>query len=62
VENEISETAPFIIVPNNIEYFLVTLNKQMKDMYDNFKSLKKLIKEDLKKYISHADRLVELTY
>jgi hypothetical protein len=50
VEKEISETTPFTIVTNNIKYLGVTLTKQVKDLYDkNFKSLKKEIKEDLRK-------------
>ena len=42
---------------------MVTLIKQVKDMYDNnFKSLKKEIEEDLKNgEIDHAHVLVELT-
>ena len=47
-EKEIREMAPFTIVTNNITYLNVTLNKQVKDMYDkNFKPLKKKIIEDL---------------
>jgi len=38
-EKEIRETIPFIIVPNSIKYLGLTLNKQVKDLYDkNFKS------------------------
>jgi hypothetical protein len=44
-EKEIRETTPFTIftiVTNNIKYFSVTLNKEVKDLYDkNFNSLKK---------------------
>jgi hypothetical protein len=41
----------FKIVTNNIKYLGVTLNKQVKDLYDkNFKSLKKEIKEDLRRW------------
>jgi hypothetical protein len=48
-EKEIKETTPFTIVTNNIKY-LVTRSKEVKDLYDkNFKSLKKEIKEDLRK-------------
>ena len=51
VEKEIRETTPFTIVTNNIKYLGVTLSKQMKDLYDkNFKSLKKEIKEDLRRW------------
>ena len=43
-EKEIRETVPFTIVTNNIIYLLVTLTKQVKDLYDkNFKTLKKEI-------------------
>ena len=49
-ENEIRETTPFSIVTNNIKYLGVTLTKEVKDLYDkNFKSLKKEIKEDLRR-------------
>ena len=42
---------PFTIVTNNIRYLGVTLTKQVKDLYDkNFKSLKKEIKEDLRRW------------
>jgi len=50
-EKEIRETTPFIIVPNNIKYLGVTLTKQVKDLYNkNFKTLKKEIEEDLKRW------------
>jgi len=50
-EKEIKEMTPFTIVPNNIKYLGVTLTKQVKDLYDkNFKSLKKEIKEDLRRW------------
>ena len=40
---------PFTIATNNIKY-LVTLTKEVKDLYDkNFKSVKKEIGEDLRK-------------
>jgi hypothetical protein len=43
---EIKETTPFTIATNNIKYLVVTLTKQVKDLYDNdFKSLKKEIKK-----------------
>ena len=42
---------PFKIVTNNITYFGVTLNKQVNHLYDkNFKSLKKEIEEDLRRW------------
>ena len=41
-EKEIRETTAFTIVKNNIDYFNVTVTKQVKDLYNkNFKSLKK---------------------
>jgi hypothetical protein len=51
-EREIREkTPPFSIVTNNIKYIGVTLTKEVKDLYDeNFKSLKKVIKEDLRRW------------
>jgi hypothetical protein len=49
-EKEITETTPFTIVTNNIKYLGVTLTKEVKHMYSkNFKSLKKEIKEDLRR-------------
>ena len=50
-EKEIRETTPFTIVTNNIKYRGVTITKEVKDLYDkNFKSLKKEIKEDLRRW------------
>ena len=50
-EKEIRETSPFIIATNNIKYLGVTLTKQLKDLHDkNFKSLKKEIKGDTRKW------------
>jgi hypothetical protein len=50
-EKEIRETKPFTIVTSNIKYVGVTLTKEVKDLYDkNFKSLKKEIKEDLRRW------------
>ena len=50
-EKEIRETTPSTIVTNNIKYLGVTLNKEVKDLYDeNFKSLKKEITEDLRRW------------
>jgi hypothetical protein len=49
-EKENRETTLFSIVTNNIKYFGVTLTKEVKDLYDkNFRSLKKEIKEDLRR-------------
>jgi hypothetical protein len=49
-EKEIREPTPFTIAKNNIKYLIVTLTKQVKDMYvKNFESLKKEIKEDLRR-------------
>jgi hypothetical protein len=43
---KIMETTPFTIVTHNIKCFSVTLNKQVKYLYDkNFKSLKKEMKD-----------------
>jgi hypothetical protein len=48
---EIRETTSFIIVTNNIKYLGVTITKEVKDLYDkNFKSLKKEIEEDLRRW------------
>jgi hypothetical protein len=50
-EKEIRETTPFTIDTNNIKYLGVTLTTEEKDLYDkNFKSLKKEIKEDLRRW------------
>jgi hypothetical protein len=58
-EKEFRETAPFSIVTNNIKYLGVTLTNEVKDLYDkNVKSLKKEIKEDLRRWKDlHADGL-----
>ena len=49
-EKEIRET-PFTIVTKNIKYLSVTLTKEVKELYDrNFKSLKKEIEEDLRRW------------
>jgi hypothetical protein len=48
-EKEIRET--FTIVTNDIIYLGVTLTKQVTDLYDkNFKSLKKEMEEDIRRY------------
>jgi hypothetical protein len=50
-EKEIRATTPFTIVTSNIKYLGVNLTKEVKDLYDkNFKSLKKEIEEDLRKW------------
>ena len=50
-EKEIREKIPFTVVTNNIKHLGVTLTKQVKKLYDkNFKSLKKEINEDLRKW------------
>ena len=50
-EKEIRETTPFTIVTNNIKYLGMTLTKEVKDLYDkNFKSLKKEIQVDLRRW------------
>jgi hypothetical protein len=51
-EKEIRETTRFSIVTNNIKYLGMTQTKEEKDLCDkNFKSLKKEIKEDLRRWI-----------
>jgi hypothetical protein len=50
-EKEIRETTSFTIVTNNIKYLGMTLTKKVKNLYDrNFKSLKKEIKKDLRRW------------
>jgi hypothetical protein len=50
-EKEIRETTPFSIVTNNIKYLGMTLTTEVKDLYDkNFMSMKKEIKEDLRRW------------
>jgi hypothetical protein len=50
-EKEMREKTPLTIVINNIKYLCVTLTKEVKDLYDkNFKSLKKEIEEDLRRW------------
>jgi hypothetical protein len=50
-EKEFRETIHFKIVTNIIKYIGVTLTKEVKDLYDkNFKSLKKEIKDDLRRW------------
>ena len=48
---EIRESTPFAITTNSIKYLGVTLTKQVEDLYDkNFKTLKKEIEEDTRKW------------
>ena len=50
-EREIRETSPFTVVTNSIKYLGVTLTKEVKDLFHkNFKSLKKEIEEDTRKW------------
>jgi hypothetical protein len=50
-KEEIRKTTPFTIVTNNIKYLGVILTKEVKDLYvKNFKSLKKEIEEDLRRW------------
>ena len=57
-EKEIRKMTSFTIVTNNTTYLGVTLTKQVKDLNDkNFKSLKKEIEEDFRRWNSNAHRL-----
>ena len=50
-KNERREMSPFTIARNYIKYFVVTLIKQVKNLYDkNFTSLKNEIEEDIRKW------------
>ena len=50
-EKEIRETSLFTISTSNIKYFVVTLSKNVKDLYSKkFETLKKEIKEDTRKW------------
>ena len=50
-EKEIRETTTFKIGTNNMKYLGVILSKKVKDLYDkNLNSLKKEIKEDLRRW------------
>jgi hypothetical protein len=44
-EKEIREVTPFTIVANHINYLGLSLTKDVKDPFENFKSLKKEIKD-----------------
>ena len=60
-EKEIRETTSLPIATNIIAYLGVALSKQAKDLYDNnFRSLKKEIEEDLRRWTSHAHGLARL--
>jgi hypothetical protein len=48
-EKEIREITPFTIDTKNIKYLGMTLTKEVKDLYKDFKSLKKEI-EDLRRW------------
>jgi hypothetical protein len=47
-EKEIRGTTPFTIAKINIKYLGITLAKKVKDLYDNFKTLKEEMEEDIK--------------
>ncbi|KAL6084952.1 hypothetical protein STEG23_028300 [Scotinomys teguina] len=50
-KEEIKAISPFTIATNSIKYLGVNLTKEVKDLYDeNFKSLKKEIEEELRKW------------
>ena len=50
-EQEIREASPITIATNSIKYLGVILTKFWRNLYDkNFKSLKKEIKEDIRKW------------
>ena len=50
-EKEIGDTTSFTIVTNSIKHLGVTLTNEVKYLYDkNFKSLKKEITEDLRRW------------
>jgi hypothetical protein len=49
-EKEIRETTSFKIVTKSIKYLGVILIKEVKYLYDNFKSLKKEIAEYLRRW------------
>ena len=51
LKQKLREATLFTITTSNIKYLSVTLTKQVKDLYDqNFRSLKKEIGEDIKKW------------
>jgi hypothetical protein len=51
IEKECMETIPFIIASKKIKFLGVNLTKDVNDLYkENYKSLKKEIEEDYKKW------------
>ena len=51
MEKKIREKVPFTTATNIMKYLVVTLTKQVKDLYDkNFKPVKNEIEEDLRKW------------
>ena len=49
-EKEIREISPFRIATKSIKYLVITITKEVKDLFDKtFKSLKKEIEEDTRK-------------
>ena len=51
LEKEYKNTIPFKIVPHKIKYLGIHLTKEVKDLYaENYKTLIKEIKEDVKKW------------
>jgi len=56
-EKESKEMTPFTMITNNIKYLGVTLTKQGNELYDKyFKSLKKEIEEDLRRWKDLLDQ------
>ena len=50
-EREIQESIPFTTAPKTIRYLCINLTEEVKDMYsENYKSLKKKIEDDTKKW------------
>ena len=51
LEKEYKNTIPFEIAPHKIKYLKIHLTKEVKDLYaENYKTLMKEIKEDVKKW------------
>ena len=54
-EKEYKNTIPFKIAPKKIKYLGIYLTKEIKDLYaENYKTLIKEIKEDVKKMERHS--------